>query len=59
MWQSSKVRKLSSENALKSPKEWRSDTTLTGSYGVSLGLGTHWLDIAMYLAGEELKLFGS
>ncbi len=59
MWQSSKVRKLSDKEPQTSPKEWRNDISLMGRYGVSLGLGTHWLDTAKFLAGKQLELCGS
>jgi predicted dehydrogenase len=59
MWQSSKAVKLSPSNINKPTKPWRTDASFTGPHGVSLGLGTHWLDMAMYLAGCDLTLSGA
>jgi predicted dehydrogenase len=56
LWQASRVRHLSSANNSRKKREWANDKQLTGEYGVSLGLGTHWLDTAQFLAGEKLEL---
>ncbi len=58
LWQASKVRHLSSASS-GTKREWVNDKALTGEYGVSLGLGTHWLDAATFLAGEPLHLTSS
>ena len=51
-WQSS-----AAENAIdpstRPDKEWKSDPQLAGSYDVYLDLGTHWVDLMMFLAGEN------
>lgn len=56
LWQSSRVGYLTPSAAPAQKREWVSDIALTGQYGVSLGLGTHWLDLARFLCGEELSL---
>lgn len=59
LWQASRVRHLSPGYESRKKREWADDKRLTGKYGVSLGLGTHWLDAARFLAGEELQLHSS
>ncbi|MFO1243383.1 MAG: Gfo/Idh/MocA family oxidoreductase [Rickettsiales bacterium] len=56
LWQSSRVGFLTPSAAPAQKREWVGDVNLTGEYGVSLGLGTHWLDIAHFLCGESLRM---
>lgn len=56
LWQSSRVGHFTKSAAPAQKREWAGDVSLTGLYGVSLGLGTHWLDTARYLCGEEVSL---
>lgn len=56
LWQSSRVGFFTPSAAPAQKREWVGDITLTGQYGVSLGLGTHWLDMARYLCGEDVSL---
>ncbi len=57
LWQSSKVGGFTLGTAAPpTPRSWSSDPELIGYYGVSLGLGTHWLDLAHFLIGQELDL---
>lgn len=56
LWQSSRVGHFTPSAAPAQKREWVGDIALTGQYGVSLGLGTHWLDVARYLCGEDVSL---
>lgn len=56
LWQSSRVGHFTKSAAPVQKREWVGDVSLTGQYGVSLGLGSHWLDTARFLCGEEVSL---
>jgi predicted dehydrogenase len=53
LWQASRVAHYSPSPVTFTKREWTGDKTLAGAYGVSLGLGTHWLDAMQFLAGDE------
>lgn len=56
LWQASKSVFLTPDSITKPVKTWRSDINLTGKHGVSLGLGTHLLDLTLFLSGKEVKV---
>ncbi|NDC24696.1 MAG: gfo/Idh/MocA family oxidoreductase [Proteobacteria bacterium] len=49
-WQSSAAQKKLSGNF---QKNWKDNQSLSGDFDVLLDLGTHWVDLVMFLAGEN------
>lgn len=49
-WQSSVAQKALTKAPERAP--WKADVSLNGKYDVLLDLGSHWMDLILFLAGE-------
>ena len=57
-WQSSTAERSLFPLAERAPS-WKNDEKLSGPSDALLDVGTHWIDLAVFLAGEEAKDFSA